>query len=542
MSDKNASVCTTRRGFIGGSLAAAATIAGAATVARAAEPEADWTAEADVVIVGSGLAGLSAAAVIGLEDLGTSLVLEAAPEEMRGGNSSVSGGIVFCPDSKEAALEYQSALNGPYSLPQDVFEAWAEEIVQNVSWLTDNFGATYVPSDQKNWGKMGEFPLMPRADECKAYVPAENTTWGLVAQKVDELGVPCYYDTRAVELVTNDAGEVIGVKSEDGRLFKANKGVLLACGGFEHNPEMMALYGSIAYPNIAGKGTWYNRGDGIKMAQRLGAQLWHMNNFSGSSNGMRCLATDEVDSRTTVLFKTNHFLYLDARGQRFMDEDLAFSGCVGHGKMYKDGMYTDYPQPAGSWMVFDQTEFEAGPMLSGSTFAKYKGVDGLITDMQGALDAGILVRCEDYAELAAAMGPDEDVVKSSIEQYNLLAEANDDVAFGRGKAKNVYGELLSDLGHENDELGRDASVLEPLAAPFYVTPYLGCIYNTQGGPKRSANCEVLDVDDKPIPRLYAAGEMGCEYPYIYNVGGNVSEAISSGRRAGRVICGLDPVA
>ena len=69
----------------------------------------------------------------------------------------------------------------------------------------------------------------------------------------------------------------------------------------------------------------------------------------------------------------------------------------------------------------------------------------------------------------------------------------------------------------------------------------GTILNTQGGPKRSVDCEVIDVFGEPIPRLYSAGEMGCEYDYIYNAGGNISEAISSGRRAARIISALDPV-
>ena len=71
---------------------------------------------------------------------------------------------------------------------------------------------------------------------------------------------------------------------------------------------------------------------------------------------------------------------------------------------------------------------------------------------------------------------------------------------------------------------------------------VGTLLNTQGGPKRSANCEVIDVFGQPIPRLYSAGEMGCEYHYIYNVGGNIAEAISSGRLAARIMSALEPVA
>ena len=97
-------------------------------------------------------------------------------------------------------------------------------------------------------------------------------------------------------------------------------------------------------------------------------------------------------------------------------------------------------------------------------------------------------------------------------------------------------------GHEDEEPKIEAFDLIPISAPYYVTKLYGCMYNTQGGPRRSANCEILDVDGNPIPGLYSAGEMGCEYAYIYNVGGNISEAVSSGRRAARVMLTGSPEA
>lgn len=121
-----------------------------------------------------------------------------------------------------------------------------------------------------------------------------------------------------------------------------------------------------------------------------------------------------------------------------------------------------------------------------------------------------------------------------------MADANDDTYFGRGKAKNEYSELMTMPGNEDDTVAREEFELSRIDAPYYATPLVGTVLNTQGGPKRSANCEVLDVFDQPIPRLYAAGEMGCEYAYVYNVGGNISEAIGSGRHAARAMGALEP--
>ncbi len=121
----------TRRGFLQG---AAATIAAGAAVGMLGcsqkeapqeekQDERAWEAEADYVIVGTGAAGLSAAATCGLENLGSALILEAAPEDLRGGNSRVCGQGTFCPTSVEGAIEYQTDLNLPYVVEEDLMQA-----------------------------------------------------------------------------------------------------------------------------------------------------------------------------------------------------------------------------------------------------------------------------------------------------------------------------------------------------------------------------------------------------------------------------------
>lgn len=534
-----------RRSFVGGAaaLAGAAATAGLVTVAKADEAGVEWADEADVVIVGTGCAGLSAACTMSIEGLGSCLVLEAASQEMRGGNSSATAGIVFCPNSVDAAIEYQSALNAGYDVPDDVMQAWAEELCANLDWLRENFGCEFKPCEQGTWGIQGEYPFMPRAQECPSYNVTEGTTWGAVSAKFDELGLPVYYDTRAVRLVENEAGEVIGVESEDGRRFKADKAVLLACGGFEADPEMMRAYLPTGYTDTLGKGSWYNRGDGIRMAQAAGAQLWHMNNVSGAALGFKIMATDEPDARTWTRWATHDYIFVDARGHRFMDEDVLYTEMLRHGKQYRRGCFTESALPTGAWAIFGEDEFSSGKCIfSTSCFASMKAVEGRFTTNQEALDAGVIVKCDTVEELAEATGLDLESLSGTIDEYNAAADANDDAQFGRGKAKNEYSELMTAPGNEDDEVARAAFDLVRIEAPYYAIQLVGTLLNTQGGPKRSASCEVLDPFDQPIPRLYAAGEMGCEYPYIYNVGGNIAEAIASGRHAARAMGALEPLA
>ncbi len=533
-----------RRDFVKVAGAAGAAVAGMGALASAARADAaaqtEWADEADFVIVGTGCAGLAAACTVEFEGLGDCLVLEVAPKEMRGGNSSATAGIVFCPDSTDAAIEYQGALNAGYDLPADVMQAWAEELCANLDWMRENFGCEFKTCEQGTWGIQGEYPFMPRAQECPSYNVTEGTTWNVLAAKFDELDVPTYYETRATRLITNEAGEVIGVTCEDGRNFKAKKAVLLATGGFEANPEMMRAYLPTGYTDTLGKGSWYNRGDGIKMAQALGADLWHMNNVSGAALGFKCAVSDEYDARTWTRWATHNYIFVDDRAHRFMDEDVLYTEMLRHGKQYRRGCFTESALPTGAWAIFGDEEFNSGKCIfSTSSFAAMKAVDGRFTTNQEGLDAGVIVKCDTVEELAEATGLDAEVLAGTLDEYNAAADANDDAQFGRGKAKNEYSELMTAPGNEDGEEARAAFDLSRIDAPYYAIALVGTVLNTQGGPRRSADCEVFNVFGEPIARLYSAGEMGCEYAYVYNVGGNIAEAIGSGRRAARTMAKLE---
>lgn len=533
-----------RRSFVAGTAAmgalAAAGVAGAAVADEA--PAVEWADEADVVIVGTGCAGMSAALTMAIEGLGSCLVLEVAPRELRGGNSGSTAGIVFSPDSVDAAIEYQNALSGAYACDEETMQVWAENLLENIPWMTEHLGCEFKRNEQGTWGIQGEYPFMPRAQECPSYNVTEGTTWQVLAGKYDELEIPTYYETRAVRLITNEAGEVVGVETEDGRSFKANKAVLLASGGFEANPEMMKTYLPAGYPDVIGKGSWYNRGDGIKMAQALGAELSHMSNVSGAALGLKMMATDDVDSRTWTRWHTHGYIWVDSRGRRFQDEDVLYTELLRHGKQYRAGTFTESSMPAGAWAIFTQEEFDGGCIFSTSCFAAMKAVDGRFTENQEALDAGVIVKCDTIDDLATATGIDAAQLQKTIDRYNGMVAAGEDTDFGRGLAKNEYSEPMNWEGNEEDVEGRAAFDLVAIEAPYYCVQLVGTLLNTQGGPKRSANCEVIDVFGQPIPRLYSAGEMGCEYHYIYNVGGNIAEAISSGRLAARIMSALEPVA
>ncbi len=519
-----------RRNFVTGSTAA---VIGAAALAPAIAAVADeaqesWEAEADIVIVGGGNAGFAALATTYCEDLGSALLLEVAPEEQVGGNSRVSGQGVFCPKTVEAAIDYQTKCNGAYVVDEELMRAWAENICENVEWMEENVGFEAVEKGG------AEFPEYDETGDIVWYAhqgmgPWEHT-WKLLVDAAAEYDAPVYYDARALRLVKDADGNICGVECEDGRRFKANKGVVLACGGFEANQEMMNNYMEIGFPGYRNQGTPWNRGDGIKMAQSAGADLWHMNNVSGNTLQVRSDPNNE-QATTKFSFKSEDYIYMTSDGYRFANEKAT----ARHGKVYRAGTWAGAIMPEVSYIVAGEDAFQT-LACGGSGWYGRMEADTQLTTGEELLSAGLCTKCETVAELAEAIGASEEHVAASLELYNGYAETGVDLDYHREMPFDDDNPAFT-----NTEANDDSDQIELVAinAPYYVVRMYGSVLNTQGGPRRGAKGEVLDVEGNPIPRLYAAGEMGCVYGYAYNLGGNFSEAISSGRLAARSCSALE---
>lgn len=518
--------------------AAAATAVAGASLAAADEsaaswmPEA-WDGEADIVVVGTGAAGLCAGITACDEGLGSVLVLEAAPEAEAGGNTRVSGQLMFIPDTAEDAVKYQTNLNGPYAVDEELLQAWAENLCENLEWF-DHLGGELVESGSCN----PEFPDIEGSEGCHTYVldgvTGEGHLWDFFMKVAADHGVPIQYDTRVTELVFDPATkEVVGVKALDGRCYKANKGVILACGGWENDPALMNTYYTNGYPDMAPAGTPWNVGDGLRMAQSVGADLWHMNNYSLANLAAR--VSNSSPCVSFPLWSTKDYIYVGPNAKRFCYEET--TSLNKHGKTLRDGVYVSQHVPMPHYAIMGKAAFETGPL-----FPQYPYLwTDLIgpkdaQDNQGYVDAGLIVKADTVRELAEQIGLDPDTLEETVNAYNEFCANGKDEDFGRGE--DYYGNfsgMVSGSAESSDEetVVISGFELQPLEAPFYAFKQYISILNTQGGPKRSAKGEVLDLNGNPIPRLYAAGELGCVYSYQYNGGGNVSEAVSSGRLAAR---------
>jgi succinate dehydrogenase/fumarate reductase flavoprotein subunit len=249
-----------------------------------------WDVEADVVVVGFGAAGMAAA--VTAHELGAKVViLEKAPEGEEGGNTRVAGQGYLNTSSVDSAIAYLTALCGPFTVPEVMVRVWAEEMCLNNDWLASLGGD---PQEHQHPPVGIEFPDLPGADCVHKFHDGPtygySYTWKLFERLVKERPIPILYETPGRALIQNDVTkEILGVRAQQGGktiTVKARRGVVLTCGGFENNQEMIRNY-LPGIPYCYTSGSPYNEGDGITMAMTVGADLWHMNNYAGPSMALK---------------------------------------------------------------------------------------------------------------------------------------------------------------------------------------------------------------------------------------------------------------
>ncbi|MDY7080374.1 MAG: FAD-binding protein [Chloroflexota bacterium] len=521
----------TRREFIKGAAVTTAAVAGASALAGCAPapdtapgiPE-KWDKEVDVVVVGYGLAG--AATALAAEEAGAEVViLEKMPQGLEGGNSKVSGNLVFIPGNVEDGKAYFKGMAGGHMLdmPEEMVQTWVDEMIANQAWLEDlGLEPMAVPPQL---GMSPELPHLPGAETMMIYsmggAIGNAVLWDPVAEEVAARGIEILYETPGKKLVANCAGEVLGVIAESGGAeiaIKAKKGVVLTCGGFEFNEAMKANY---LHAPCIGMGTPANTGDGILMAQALGADLWHMNNHMGPL--MSGFVTDdlgpELSGIPTIIMPAGlTYIFVDKYGKRFMNEIRPHDHGHGWDEInYYDGNHGEYPRIPW-WIVFDEAirtasaispaSLTGGPTKTLFTWFGWYAEYEWSADNSAEIEKGWILKGDTIEELASAMGVDPATLAATLSEYNEYAAAGEDKRFGR-------------------------PAMAPLAGPFYAIQAWPIMVNTQGGPRRNHEAQVLHVEGHPISRLYSAGECGSAYAWQYQGGGNLGECLAFGRIAGK---------
>ena len=255
----------------------------------------DVDEEVDVVVLGFGAAGCAAA--IEAHDAGARvIVFEKMPAGSEGGNTRVSGGVWFDNRDPEGMAEYLRALCGDFPIPEPVVEVWAHETARNTEWMERAVGAKVASVGDVP----PEYPELPGSDAYGGYVGVDGTMgsgklFGVLSKAVHERSIEVRTGTPARELIaTADGVTGVVVEAADGPVrIGARGGVVLATGGFENNPQMVRDYLGLPAPVVWGSPG--STGDGIRMAQKVGADLWHMDNMM-TILGLRAAGTSAAST------------------------------------------------------------------------------------------------------------------------------------------------------------------------------------------------------------------------------------------------------
>jgi len=491
-----------------------------------------WDYVADVTVVGYGGAG--AVAAITAHDAGTKvLVLEKAPFE-GGGSTRMSGGQSAYIDPKDTAGAAEYLYTGCFgTTPKDVCLAWAEEIADNAGWLT-RMGIKWAdmkpPSGaggSRRSRKVADFPNFPGADAMKSLMITGGgpAFFEAVNGHIKKRGIEILFDAPATDLIQDSTTkEILGVKAKkNGRdiFIKARKAVVLCTGGFDFDEEMVKNY--LRPIPIKFTGWKYNTGDGVKMVQTIGADLWHMNALCSAGQVVVCPLSEIAWMYTRA--QGDNFIWVNRYGRRFASESPSwFDHRASMGYTIWD--WSDTQKDAGYpcipfYLIFDETTRLAGPI--GGSFGTM-GVTSIPSELGGIseswskdnskeLEMGWIKKGNTVREVALALGDDiaPELLEESVSRWNGFCAGGKDTDFGRGE--------------------RMGAIETP---PFYGLKMYPGGFNTLGGPRKNGKAQVLDTRKNPIPRLYAAGSLGSIAGHIYCVvGHNWAELMSFGRIAGR---------
>ncbi|MFC1988488.1 FAD-binding protein [Chloroflexota bacterium] len=507
-----------------------------------------WNKEADVVVVGYGGAG-AATAITAHDDGAKVIIIEKLPADIvdEHGNiveirhhpsSLLSAAGIYTPTNAEDAYRYQAAINQVYGhndVPDDMVRAWSELVCQNFDWLKALKGGEIF--EYTSGTTKPEFPDLPGAgSHGRVSNPQHGYGWfRCLSRNVEDRGIEVLYDTPAKELVQNpETKEILGVICEhDGEkvAVKAKRGVVLTCGGFEFNMEMQSNYLRIwPFRFYCNPG---NTGDGVTMAQKVGAALWHMNNVSahfgiawvpgvptGFHCGFRTRGEPEkrhIDRDGNIIPRYESaysFIITDKHGRRFGPDH----GWEGHSDYWIHIQYNskehDFPRIP-CHLIFDEKERIACPQAGNTVFGHgWFGSSKMgewSRDNSEEIAKGWIKKGNTLRELAEQIDVPAENLEESVARYNELCKQGKDSDFGR-----------------------KPETLVPVDTPPYyeMTKWPGGP-NTQGGAKRNKDCQIVDTDNKPIPRLYSGGEFGSMFNFTYQGGSNTSECIVTGRIAGK---------
>jgi hypothetical protein len=553
-----------------------------------------WQDEVDVIVVGTGAAGL-VAGVMAAEGGAQVLALEKAAET--GGTTRKSGGNAWVPDdhetralglsdTREGALHYMARTARPHlyspDLPHLGLPEWEYE---GICLFLDEGAKAFADLEER-----GVFETFPLPDAPNFYSAVDEVVHGrtlaprapsgdpadgpeLIRQLTEALerrGGRIALEHRVESIVTENGG-VVGVVAQTThgpRAIRASRAVVFGSGGFTHNAELRRSF--LRGPVFGGCAAPTNEGDFVPIAQAVGADMRNMTEaWSSPIQLERALAGDPTLTGTFCVVGDS-VLCVNRHGRRVMNEKSIYNEATSP-MLEFDGARCEYPNML-MFAIFDQanydtfrgTPFDGGAMpalgaddrhvIRGDTLAQLaERLDARLAEL--AHFTGGLRLAPDFAERLAA----------SIDRFNRFAASGRDEDFRRGETQVerylhrlvVNGIQLgtgAELGGgatnraasfgpgkegwvEPEQAGAGNPTLAPLseAGPYYSVILAAGTLDTKGGPRTDRDGRVLSSGGQPIPGLYAVGNCAASPSgkAYWGGGGTLGPIITFAWRAGR---------
>jgi tricarballylate dehydrogenase len=470
----------------------------------------------EIIVVGCGAAGLSAA--VAAQQAGARVtVLERAPEDDRGGNTRHTGSWLRMKSVDEVSddfIDHFAANAGGYLDPSMVHsastsrESWPPTL-RAMSFADPEVVATFAEEAPPTlrWlqglGVRFEKLEVPFLTSVQPRMAPHGGGFALVealATEFEKKGGVIRYNTAAVGLIQNDDGVVTGVRAvgpgNKPQTFHG-KAVILGCGGFEGNAEMMTRYigpRSLYFRSMS-KGCHYNKGEGIAMALAIGAApcgdygSWHASPMDPRS-----------DRAGPSIYIYPQGILVNQHGQRFTDE-----GPGPTDETYEGVTREINAQPGGiAYAILD------------TALAKVKHPESVVRSEVGPYQSDTL------AGLATQLKIDPDALQATVDAYNKACQPG------------TYNEADMDGLCTKGIAPRKSNWARPIKGPTYIAyPIISSIVLTFGGLRTTPQARVVNQQGDEIPGLYAAGETMGLYYRSYTGATSVLKGLVFGRIAGR---------
>ena len=458
-----------------------------------------WDAVYDVIVVGFGGAGAGAAR-FAADNNAHVLLIDSAPEGHEGGNTRYAGGAFAWSDNFDDLREYYKQTYYPFKYDPKDLDAFVNNVLKMKEYSQKYFS---IKAQYTGRRPQGEYPEYKHAETMRSQSMTAGMYnggfWKLLRKKVYERldKIDVWFESPAQHLIQDpNTKTILGVQIKHkgiNRNVAARNGVVLACGGFENNQDMVQKF--LGQGSLAPIGTLYNQGKGIDLAVEAGARLWHMSNYDSHGFSLREGQPREKFAymiNWKSLFNGSIFVAGDD-GTRYYREDEEDR----HGYKYNHGNWIMQPNQNHPHIIMDQRQFE---QLAHDDSDKAEQIKSLIT---------YAIKAETIAELADKIAAPK--LAEAVSDFNFLVNE---------KKRDMF-------------LNRKIETMRAFGAgPYYAIPICHNILHTHGGARRNENCEVLDMENNVIPHLYEAGELGDIFATKYVGANSIADLLISGKIAG----------